>query len=112
MNEEYPVFRHWYKTLDWILDSCERFPKSVRFSLSSRMANIGLDVTERIIEAIYTKPRRRILTEANLHIEKLRVLFRISYERKYLSMQQYEYISGELNEAGKMIGGWLKQCAE
>ncbi len=50
-----------------------------------------------------------ILKQANLNIEKLRMFFRISYSRKYISVRQYEYISRELNEIGAMIGGWIKQ---
>ncbi|MBA7669023.1 hypothetical protein ES703_77149 [subsurface metagenome] len=45
-------------------------------------------------------------------MEKLRVMFRISYERKYLSINQYRYISSELNETGKMVGGWINKCGE
>lgn len=108
MKKQYPLFEKWSKTLDWILDIIEKFPKSVRFSLSSRIANISLDVLEKIIEAIYTQKRVHILYAINLYIEKLRIMFRICFQRKYISVKQYEYIIGELNEAGKMTGGWIK----
>ena len=108
MNEDYPVFVKWRGTLDWILDAVEKFPKSVRFTLSGRIANLALDVLEGIVEAIYTSPRRNILNRLNLDLEKLRVLFRISHDRRYISTRQYEFISGEMNETGKMIGGWKR----
>ena len=110
MNENYPVFKKWYKVLDWILDKCEKYPKSVRFTFSSRIANISLDILEKIIEAIYRRDRQALLQEVNLNLEKLRVFFRISHERQYISSQQHEYISTEIEETGRMIGGWLKQC--
>ena len=109
-NEDYPVFKKWYGILDWILDKGETFPKSVRFTLSSRLSNISMDILEGIIEAIYSKQKTYILKRINLYIEKLRVLFRLSFDRRYISVKQYEYISAELNEFGKMIGGWLKSC--
>ena len=108
MKGEYPIFEKWSKVLDWILDTVEKFPKNVRFTLSGRIANIALDILEKIIEAIYTRNRWYILRTINLYIEKLRVLFRISFERKVISMKQYEFISIELNEAGMMIGGWQR----
>ncbi len=108
MTEKYPLFEKWSSTLDWILDTVEKFPKSVRFTLSSRIANISLDILERIIEAIYRKKRLHILYDINLYIEKLRILFRISMARKYISIRQYEYIISQLNETGKMTGGWIK----
>ena len=49
-----------------------------------------------------------ILERINLYIEKLRVIFRISFKRRYISKNQYEYVSTMLNETGKMIGGWKK----
>lgn len=31
MREDYPLYVHWYSTLDWILSAVERFPKNARF---------------------------------------------------------------------------------
>jgi hypothetical protein len=56
MKEDYPLFVKWFEATDWILDTVEKFPKSVRFTVSGRIANMALDVMEGIIEAIYTKP--------------------------------------------------------
>lgn len=108
MKEDYPLFVEWSKTLDWILDVAEKYPKSVRFTLSGRIANLGLDVLEGIIEAIYSRNRVEKLKSINLCIEKLRVLFRISHQRRYISTKQYEYISQRLDESGRMVGGWRK----
>ena len=110
MNEDYPVFRKGYMILDWILDKCEKFPKSVRFTFSNRISNVGLDILEKVIEAIYSKNRVNVLISINLLLEKLRVFFRLSFKRRYISFRQYEYISKEINEFGRMIGGWLRSC--
>lgn len=108
MNEKYPLFIKWRKITDWVLDTVEKFPKSVRFTISSKIAEMTLTVVELIIEAIYAKDKRHILEKINLYMEKLRVFFRICYERKYISISQFEYICVEIDEAGKMTGGWLK----
>ena len=112
MKEDYPLFVHWYKTLDWILSTVERFPKNARFSLASRQAVCALETIELIIVAIYTKKRVHILDRINLHMEKQRVLFRIAYDRRYISVRQYEYIARAIDVAGKMTGGWRKQIIE
>ncbi|MCP5004075.1 MAG: diversity-generating retroelement protein Avd [Planctomycetes bacterium] len=108
MKEEYPVFVKWESIVDWVLDRCEKFPKNARFTVSNRIANFTLDVLGLIIDAIYTRKKRPLLDSINLIIEKLRVLFRISHKRKFLSVSQYEFITRELNEAGRMIGGWRR----
>ncbi len=95
-----------------MLDLCGKFPKSVRFNLAERLTNTSLDVLERIIEAIYASEKAHILHQANLCIEKIRALLQISVDKKYISIGQYEHISAEINEAGKMIDGWLKKCGE
>lgn len=112
MREDYPIFVHWYQTLDWILSTVERFPRGARFSIASRLADSALETMELILEAIYTKERVYILDRINLYIEKQRVLFRISHDRRYLSTRQYEYVANALEETGRMVGGWRKQCRE
>lgn len=110
MNEKYPLFIKWRKITDWILDTVEKFPKSVRFTISTKIAEMTLTVMELIIEAIYAKDKTHILERINLYMEKLRVFFRICYERKYISVSQHEHICTEIDEAGKMTGGWIKKC--
>lgn len=109
MKEDYPIFVKWLQITDWVMQAMEKLPKSARFTLANRIINLTLDILESIIEAIYTKQRLHILEKINLYMEKLRVLHRICYNRHYLSISQFEYISLEINEAGKMIGGWINR---
>ena len=47
---------------------------------------------ERLIEATeYTRTRRDTLAEANLGIEKLRVLFRLAKDLHHVNMARYEH---------------------
>jgi len=108
MTKDYPIFEHWYKTLDWIFKTVERFPKFAKYSIASRIINEAMETLDNIIEAIYNKNRIPFLDKINLSLEKQRVMFRISCDRKFISKKQYEYISRELNKAGKMAGGWRK----
>ncbi|MBV6493786.1 MAG: hypothetical protein LDLANPLL_01809 [Turneriella sp.] len=110
MTDDYPAFRKWYAILNWVLDRVDQFPKSVRFSFSGRIADLALDVLENLIEAIYSKDKRSSLSQINMNLEKLRMFFRLAHERRYLSGRQFEFIVTELNEFGKMVGGWLKSA--
>ena len=111
MKEKYPLFVHWYQTLDWILSTVERFPKNARFSLGNRISDSGLDIVELVTEAIYTRKRSHILDRINMEIEKQRVLFRIAHDRRYISTRQYEHIARALDTAGRMAGGWKKSLS-
>jgi len=74
-----------------------------------RIENLALDIIEGIIEARYSGERKAILRRIDLDLEKLRVLLRMCHDLRYLDGKGYEFASRQINEAGKMIGGWRKQ---
>lgn len=108
-NSGYPIFEHWYKTTDWILDKCDKMPKHTRFTVAGRISNLALDTLDLINEAIYTKEREPLLRRVNLNLERLRIFFRLCCDRRYLSPTQNQFIQQEINTAGRMCGGWAKQ---
>jgi len=108
MLSDYPIFEKWYSLLDWILDKVDSFPKSVRTTVSERISNLSLNTLELIIEMIYTKNKKPKLNFINLNLEKLRIFFRLCKDRRYISINQYEFVSKEINSVGLMVGGLLK----
>ena len=92
----------------WLVPTVDKFPRSQKFVLGDRIETIALDVLERLIEATYSRARENLLIQANLGIEKLRYLFRISSELHYMDLRRYEHAARALDEVGRMVGGWLK----
>jgi len=116
-HEDLSVFVKWLEFLKWLLPATEKFPQRARFTFADRIDNLALDLVEDLIEAQYTSKhqngaKRAILKRANLRLEKLRVLLRISCEQRHLSHNAYEYAIRAINEVGCMLGGWLKQQEE
>ena len=109
MGPETKLFVKWYDITGWILDRAEKFPKSQRFIFGQRVSNYCLDILERIVVAQYSRSKAATLAEVNMKVEVLRVLLRLCSDRRLLSLRQYEYIGEQMNEAGKMVGGWIKQ---
>ncbi|MDQ1350421.1 MAG: hypothetical protein QG657_723 [Acidobacteriota bacterium] len=110
MAEELQVFVKWVDFLKWLLQATDKFPKKVRFTITTRIDNLALDILENIIVCKYDRNARPSgLKKINLHIEKLRVLLRISHDFKYISTRQYQYAAIQINEVGKMVWGWLKE---
>lgn len=109
MSVDTPLFLHWTSFLMWLLKKTGGFPKSVRFTLSSRIDNLAMDVLEAVIEAQYSHKSGPHLKRASMGIDKLRVFLRIAHEMAYLDHRGYEFASRRLTDAGKMTGGWLKQ---
>lgn len=107
--QDLPIFVKWTDFLKWLLHTTEKFPKKARFTFSDRINNLALSVVEDLVEARYSANKRLILRAANLRLEKLRMLLRISYESRYLAKDAYKHGMYSLNETGKMLGGWIKQ---
>ena len=97
-----------YDVITWLVGRVEKFPRSQKFTLGDRIVNLALDILELLIEATYTRDRLPLLRRTNIQLEKLRYLIRLSHDFKLLSTKQYRHISGEINEVGKRIGGWIK----
>ena len=110
--EEYSIFVKYYSFLKYMLDRVEKYPKTSKFTIGDRIINLLCEIQEQIIEAIYMKNRYEKLKEINMNLEKLRIYTRLSYEKQYISSQQYQYIFNEINKIGKMIGGWMNLCKE
>ncbi len=92
----------------WFLPKAEKMPRNFKFLFGDRIVKIQIDLMESLIEAYYGKDKLRPLAIANLHIEKLRQLLRICTDMQWLSPQQFEFATRELNNIGGMVGGWTR----
>ena len=107
-----PLMDHWFRFTEWVFDRTARFPKSCRFTISSRIDMLMLDGMEKIVEARFGVERTLVLESFNILLEKLRFFFRLSFSKQYISAGDYEYASSEVEEIGRMAGGWLKSIKE
>ena len=59
MDDELQLFIKWTEFLKWLLNTTEKFPKKVRFTFTTRIDNLALDILEDIIEFRYDKRARQ-----------------------------------------------------
>lgn len=111
MTDDLQLFVHWEATLGDLLQRTLRFPKAVRFTFSGRIDNLALDILEQLVEARYTGGARKVaaLRAADLSLAKLRVLLRLAHQQRYLDGRGYEHTARNLDEAGRMLGGWIRE---
>ena len=98
-----------YDLLKWTIPQLQKFPREQKFLLGDRIENGLLDILELLVDANYSRKKIDQLRQANLRLEMLRFLFRISFELKYLNQRRYEHAASRLDEIGRMVGGWLRQ---
>ena len=110
-QEPPPVYTLITEILGWTLDRTAGFPKSALFTFGQRLDNLTLDALQSVVRALYGPRRlkRAELDEINLTLEQLRALWRITEARGWISARQLLFIIGRIDEAGRMVGGWLRQ---
>lgn len=108
-KNELPIFVKWMEFLKWLLSTTEKFHKKTRFTFINRINNIGIDIAQCFVEAQYLSEKVIILKQINMKLEHLRILLRLCHELQYLSHKSYEFSVKQINEIGKMLGGWISQ---
>jgi hypothetical protein len=94
--------------MQWLFPAIARFPRSQKLLLTDRIQTTALDILDSLVEATYTREKRAHLTRANLGIEKLRFLFRLAVELRYIDTKRYEHAARTMDDVGRQVGGWLK----
>jgi len=110
-RDELPLFTRFYAVTGWILDRVEAYPKGHRFTLGDRTANGALEVLEILVQAQYAKNKLPLLHRANEALQPVRILLRLAMEKKCISFKQYEQVVMDIDECGRMLGGWIAQQA-
>jgi hypothetical protein len=100
----------WERTLAAILDRTAQFPKSERHTFAARVDGRALDVLEALVQARWASRRDKglLLARADTHLAVLRVLVRVCHERRLLARAAYEGIVRDMDESGRMLGGWRR----
>ncbi len=104
----------WERLTGQILDRTMDFPKAVRFTFSSRIDSLALDILASLTRARWAAvaEKRRHLLAANEHLAVLRTMVRLSHERGYLKTPHLPVLAEGLDDAGRQLGGWLRALGE
>lgn len=101
------ILQKWEAFTAWFLNHTARWPKAARFTLTQRLENHALDVTEMLVQARYDPPmRKQLLHDVNLRIERMRFLGRIARVARIETKKGFEQSMRHLDEVGRMVHGW------
>lgn len=88
-----------------------RLPKNEKFTLGSRIELFCLDIVEALITANYhPELRDKQIQVARTKIQTIQWLVRIMNKQSLLPNKQYEALSGQMNEIGKMLTKWYQSA--
>ena len=110
MAEETNVMQKAYDMVVYLVPVLEKYPRTHKFLIADRIANKAIDTLELLTMAYYSQREKKIpiLERANLNLEQMRLLIRLSHDFRCISTDRYEVISKKINEVGSIVGGWLK----
>ena len=113
MVEDMILLTRLFDLLDWLLPKAEKFPKPHRFTVTQRMMDAALDCQDAVYMAQSRRGTRRlaVLWDADAALNRLRLYLRLAHRWRWLSDGQYEHVSTQVTEIGRLLGGWIKQTS-
>jgi hypothetical protein len=106
------IVRKTYDLVIWTCKHLARFPRSYRCTLGDRMEHRLYRILENLLQAKYQRSERSgLLRQTNMELEMLRFQFRMARDLDCLTLDSFGHAAREVNEIGKMVGGWLRGTA-
>ena len=100
------------------------FPAHEKYALSNQIRKTAYSLYDFITEGQKRYYKKTTLTNLDISHEKLRMQIFLAYElgyfnfkdgrnsKKKIEEKRYSAISRQIDELGKMIGGWIKKIKE
>lgn len=92
----------------WTSLKTAKFPRSHRYSYSTKIESILLETMILVDTANREEEREVYFKKIDNHLHSLRLLFRLSYRLKFIEIKSYEFAIKELDRAGQLLGGWWR----
>jgi len=86
------------------------FPKTSRHSLGSKIDQHFLNMLGHVYGSVYQPPAEKSVTisKAISELDMVKFFLSIAWESAILQNNHYVQISADLDEVGRMLGGWKK----
>jgi len=93
----------WFK---YLID----FPKTYRYSLGAKIDGYFLELLENIFTSLYLSGEQKInrITISISKLDGVKFFLQLAWENKCMPNNKHIALSEQLDEIGKMLGGWRK----
>ena len=113
MKPDFIIYTRMLEIHLWLFAKVTTFPKQQRFILGQHIQHSSLQCLRCIIEANNARTAETTLGRLdalNVELEVLRGLLRVAFEMKFLSAKSLGFVTKQVDEVGKMTGGWIKKA--
>ena len=103
------VYKKAEETLDKVYPRLKHYPKSEKFSLCHYIKINFFELLKFISLGNSVKSKRKTyLQEADGHLQVLKVLMKLSKQRKYISTGFFKEVDLDLTKINKMLSGYIR----
>ena len=97
------IYKNW-------LPICRNLPKNEQYNLGQKVDALLIDILETLHKAAFSQIQTKIvlLGEVLAKIDSLRFFIQLCWELKLIPNKQFSLIGGDIEEVGRMVGGWRK----
>lgn len=89
-------------------------PKQDRYALWQKCENLLIDILQEILYASQQSKAQKLptLEKASVKLNFLKVCIRLMKDIKAINSKTYIILEANLDEIGKMLGGWIRSTKE
>lgn len=113
MEQNLLIYKKYTDLYYYAYNLLEKYPKQERFALSTDIKNSLNSSLKYILYAqkvFETKEKLKYLNMLDAELMYQRFMIRVSYKKRYITLNNYQVWSYKVSEIGKMLGGWIKSC--
>ncbi len=115
MNElDIPIFKKIYDMYKDFYNLRLSVPKQDRYTLWQKCESILIEILEGILFASQQTKLEKLptLEKTSIKLNFLKVCIRLMKDIKAIDAKKYVIIEANLDEIGRMLGGWIKSTKE
>jgi len=105
-----PIIQKFVQTYKLWDEFKNHFPKKSRYTLGLKIDSLFIEIIELLFTASYLGKEQKLpyLQKAGGKLDLLKFFLQIAWELKTIDNNKYITLSKQLEEIGKMIGGWIR----
>lgn len=105
-----PLYLKTYEFIKIFYKITHQFPKEYKYSLGAEAQKIMWEILDEIIRvnSLMNIDKKQGIEKISLLFDQFKIRFRLAYDLGIVPVKKFALAQGELEEIGKMIGGWKK----
>ncbi len=107
------IYQKYTELIYYTYNITKKFPKSENFALVKEIRyNLysGLKLLLHAIKCYDKKEKLKYLNELDINIILFKIFVRISYNSKYISLQNYQTFCKQITDICNILGAWINTC--